>query len=208
MKPSAEAAASAQRVKTDMKRLVLASASPRRREILSHVGLDFDVVVTDADEKNNLPEDVGELVRELAKRKAAACTANGIIIACDTVVCLDGKVLTKPEDADDAARMLRALSANTHQVYSGLCVTDGEKVITSHTVTEVKMRKLTEDEIAAYIATGEPLDKAGAYGIQDLGGIFVERIDGDYYNVVGLPLESLCRILKDSFDYDVLKERA
>lgn len=187
-----------------MKRLVLASASPRRREILSHIGLDFDVVVTDADEKNGLPENVGELVRELAKRKAAACTANGIIIACDTVVCLDGKVLTKPENASDAARMLRALSGNTHEVYSGLCVTDGEKVVSSHTITSVKMREISEDEIAAYIATGEPLDKAGAYGIQDLGGIFVEKIDGDYYNVVGLPLECLCGILKDDFDFDVL----
>lgn len=191
-----------------MKRLILASASPRRREILSHIGLEFDVVVTDADEKTDLPNDPGELVCELARRKAAACSADGIVIACDTVVSLGGEVLTKPEDTEDARRMLRALSANTHQVYSGLCVTDGEKTVTSHTVTGVRMRAITEDEIEAYIKTGEPLDKAGAYGIQDLGGIFVERIDGDYYNVVGLPLESLCRILKDSFDYDVLKERA
>ena len=190
-----------------MKRLILASASPRRREILSHIGLDFDIVATDADEKNGLPSDVGELVCELAKRKAAACKADGIIVACDTVVCLSGRVLTKPEDADDAARMLRELSGNTHQVYSGLCVTDGEKTVCSHTVTGVKMREISEDEISAYIATGEPLDKAGAYGVQDLGGIFVERIDGDYYNVVGLPLESLCRILKNDFDFDVLVER-
>ncbi len=190
-----------------MKRLILASASPRRREILSHIGLEFDVVVTDADEKTALPADPSELVVELARRKAAACTADGIIIACDTVVSLGGQVLTKPEDADDARRMLRALSGNTHQVYSGLCVTDGEKVISSHTVTGVRMREITEDEIAAYIATGEPLDKAGAYGVQDLGGIFVERIDGDYYNVVGLPLESLCRILKEDFGFDVLAER-
>ena len=190
-----------------MKRLVLASASPRRREILSHIGLVFDVVVTDADEKNNLPTDAGELVVEIAKRKAAACDADGIVIACDTVVCLDGSVLTKPEDENDAARMLRELSGNVHFVYSGLCVTDGEKTVCSHTATKVKMREISDDEITAYIATREPLDKAGAYGIQDLGGIFVEKIDGDYYNVVGLPLESLCRILRDDFDYDVLAER-
>ena len=190
-----------------MKRLILASASPRRREILSHIGLDFDVVVTDADEENNLPADVGELVCELAKRKAAACAADGIIIACDTVVSLDGRVLTKPKDEADAARMLHELSGNTHQVYSGLCVTDGEKTVCSHTVTEVRMREISEDEIFAYIATGEPLDKAGSYGVQDLGGIFVEKINGDYYNVVGLPLESLCKILKENFGFDVLKER-
>ena len=190
-----------------MKKLILASASPRRREILSHIGLDFDVVVTDTDEKSDLPKNAGELVVELAKRKAAACTADGIIIACDTVVCLDGEVLTKPDDADEAARMLRALSGKIHLVYSGLCVTDGEKTICLHTVTKVKMRELSDDEILSYIATGEPLDKAGAYGIQDLGGIFVEKIDGDYYNVVGLPLESLCRILKEDFGFDVLAER-
>ncbi len=190
-----------------MKKLILASASPRRREILSHIGLDFEVIVTDADEKNGLPSDVSELVVELAKRKAAACEADGIVIACDTVVCLDGQVLTKPEDEADAERMLRELSGNTHQVYSGLCVTDGEKTVCSHTVTEVRMRVLSEDEISAYIATGEPLDKAGAYGVQDLGGIFVEKINGDYYNVVGLPLESLCKILKENFGFDVLKER-
>lgn len=190
-----------------MKKLILASASPRRREILSHIGLDFDVVVTDADEETNLPTDVGELVCELAKRKAAACAADGIIIACDTVVSLDGCVLTKPKDKADAARMLRELSGNTHEVYSGLCVTDGEKTVCSHTVTEVQMREISEDEISAYIATGEPLDKAGAYGVQDLGGIFVEKINGDYYNVVGLPLESLCKILKENFGFDVLAER-
>lgn len=190
-----------------MKKLVLASASPRRREILSHIGLKFDVVVTDADEKNNLPTDPAELVVELAKRKAAACSADGIVIACDTVVCLNGKILTKPDDESDAERMLRELSGGVHYVYSGLCVSDGEKVVCSHTATKVKMREISDIEIASYIRTGEPLDKAGAYGIQDLGGIFVEKIDGDYYNVVGLPLESLCRILKDSFNYDVFTER-
>ncbi|MBQ4136763.1 MAG: septum formation inhibitor Maf [Clostridia bacterium] len=192
-----------------MKKIILASASARRREMLSHIGLEYTAIATDVDEVNDLPCTPEGIVTELAKRKAMAlkdkCDGNTIIIGSDTIVYMDGRVLNKPKDKDDARRMLKSLSGGKHQVYSGLCVTDGEKTICTHALTTVKMRKIDENEIDAYIATGEPLDKAGAYGIQDKGGIFVERIEGDYYNVVGLPLEMLCSILSKDFGVNVLE---
>lgn len=192
-----------------MKKLVLASASARRREMLSHLGLDFTVFCPDADEVSALPDDPGEAVEEIARRKANAASVRfekgDIVIASDTVVCHDGHVLTKPRDAADAEKMLSALSGACHKVYSGLCVTDGEKCVCTHSETLVRMREISGDELDAYIESGEPFDKAGGYGIQDLGGMFVERIEGDYYNVVGMPLEKLCLILRKEFDFDVLK---
>ena len=192
-----------------MKKFILASASARRREILSHIGLEYTAIAADVDEITGLPDTPADIVRELAKRKALALSdkfdGETIVIGSDTVVCMDGRVLNKPKDKDDARRMLKSLSGGKHQVYSGLCVTDGEKTICTHAVTTVKMRDISDDEITSYIATGEPLDKAGAYGIQDKGGIFVERIEGDYYNVVGLPLEMLCSILSKDFGVSVLE---
>ena len=190
-----------------MKKIILASASARRREILAHIGLEYTALAADVDEVNALPDTPESIVEELARRKATAlshmCDGDTLIIGSDTIVYKDGRVLTKPTDADDAHRMLKELSGTYHSVYSGLCVTDGKKTICTHVVTGVKMREISEPEICAYIATGEPLDKAGSYGIQDIGGIFVERIEGDYYNVVGLPLEALCTILQNDFDIDL-----
>lgn len=196
-----------------MAKLILASASARRREILSHIGLDYTAVITDVDEESGLPDSPGKIVETLSARKAEAVLSlpdyntGDIVIGSDTIVCLGTDILTKPRDAADAKEMLRALSGNTHTVYSGLCVTDGRKKICTSVQTSVKFRDISESETDAYIKTGEPFDKAGAYGIQDLGAVFVEKIDGDYYNVVGLPLEKLCMILDREFSFNVLENR-
>ena len=174
---------------------ILASASPRRREMLQHLGLNFTIVCADADESSE--ERNGErLVELLAARKAAAVkdalqkqgrlTSDTVILAADTVVVSpEGEILGKPHDAQDAHRMLRLLSGNTHKVISGICVALGDRTVTSHEVTEVSFAPLADNVIDSYIASGEPMDKAGAYGIQQKGNLFVEYIHGDYYNVVG-----------------------
>lgn len=194
-----------------MKKLILASASARRREMLSHIGLEYTALSCDVDETSGLPNAPALAVQTLAKRKACAALElahePAIVVGADTIVYINGHMLTKPSDADKAREMLGELSGNVHEVYSGLCVTDGEKCICTHSMTSVKMREIGSRELEAYIATGEPFDKAGGYGIQELGGIFVEQISGDYYNVVGLPLEKLCVILGRDFSYDVFEMR-
>jgi septum formation protein len=176
---------------------VLASASPRRRELLAGLGLRFDVRAADVDETPRPGEPPADLVERLAGAKAAAvgATRREVVIAADTVVVVDGDTLGKPVDGDDAARMLRRLGGRTHHVLTGVAVRLGAALTTQVVATEVTFRPLTEDDVAWYVATGEPLDKAGAYAIQGAGGLFVERIDGSYHNVVGLPLaqlESMC----------------
>ena len=145
-----------------------------------------------------------EYVTRLAQGKAAEVAArlaapDAVILGADTTVVLDGDVLNKPADADDAVRMLRRLSGRTHEVYTGLCVLHGESVQTAHSVTKVTFDLLSDDTITAYVTTGEPLDKAGAYGIQGQGLTFIPQIDGDYYTVVGLPLELLRGLLLPDF---------
>ena len=180
--------------------VILASQSPRRRELLARMGLSgFRTVVPDVDEGACAAPDPGALVEELSLRKALAVRdregPEPIIIAADTVVALEGAVLGKPADPADARRMLSALSGRRHQVYTGLTVLRGGERRTCHEVTEVTFRPLSEAEIDAYISTGEPMDKAGAYGIQGRGALLVEGIAGDYYNVMGLPVCRLGRIL-------------
>jgi septum formation protein len=177
--------------------LVLASASPRRAELLTMLGRSFEVRVVPVDESAAAGEDAAALVERLARRKAqAADTGPGeIVIAADTVVVLDGEIIGKPTDADDAAAILRRLSGRSHEVLTGVAVRTGDDVRSAVESTTVVMRSLGPDEIDDYVATGEPLDKAGAYGIQGLGGRFVERIDGSYHNVVGLPLTVVERLL-------------
>lgn len=209
-KQSAAAAASARQEQSKMENLILASSSARRKEILAHIGLDYTAVTADVDETEGLPDSPAETVTVLAERKARAVAEldkyrGKIVIGSDTVVSHRGKILTKPRDKEDAVRMLKALSGDTHEVYSGLCVTNGSKTVCTYAETTVRMRNITDEEIGLYVKTNEPLDKAGAYGVQDIGGIFVESLTGDYYNVVGLPLEKLCAILKNDFGYDVLK---
>ncbi len=184
------------------KQLILASASPRRREILSMAGYRFTVLSPDVDESaQGLSPDL--LVQELSQRKAAAAAvlsgSDNVILAADTVVALDGKILGKPGDAACAVQMLRALSGRTHVVYTGFTISEKNTVVTRALAAYVTMREITEEEIDAYVATGSPLDKAGAYGIQEAAGMFVQSLQGDYYSIMGLPICPVSVLLRDTF---------
>ncbi len=190
--------------------IILASGSPRRKQLLETMGIrDFRVLVPDFDESSVALEAPAQLVEALSQGKAAAAAhklndPHALILAADTVVALGDTVLGKPADHLDAFRMLASLSKVRHQVYTGFTVRRGDQAVTSHEVTSVTFRPLSEEEISAYIATGEPMDKAGAYGIQGLGSLLVERIEGDYFNVMGLPVCHLGQVLR-SFGVDCLK---
>jgi septum formation protein len=179
---------------TGLHRLVLASASPRRRELLAQAGFTFDVISADVPEVRKPGEDPIRFVTRLAREKAEAVlathavTPDTMILGADTIVLVDDEVLGKPRDAADAARMLRLLSGQTHQVITGVCLAKGRERQRAAEVTFVRFATLSDDEIAEYVATGEPLDKAGAYAIQGRAGRWVPRIHGCYFNVVGLPL--------------------
>ena len=179
--------------------IILASTSPRRRELLDQIGLDYKVVSPDVDETVGDNMAPWAVVEELSLRKARAaaahCAPGDLVIAADTVVALEGTVLGKPHDGRDAFQMLSALSGNRHQVYTGVTIIRGEQVLTEHEMTTVTFRETDPAEIEDYIATGEPMDKAGAYGIQGMGALFIQGIDGDYHNVMGLPLYRLGRML-------------
>lgn len=192
--------------------IILASGSPRRRELLERMGIDeFDIITSDADESVDEALPPAEQVEVLSRRKADAVAAqvslDDLVIAADTVVALEGTVLGKPADEEDAFRMLSALSGVRHHVYTGVTVRMGDRVLTRHEVTAVDFRALEPDEVELYIATGECMDKAGAYGIQGYGCLLVESIVGDYYNVMGLPVGLLARMLKQ-FGVDCLKRAA
>ena len=196
-----------------MTEIVLASASPRRKELLEKMGLQFSVVVSEADESTvsrDIP--VNLYVQELALLKASATAKmllrnkKALIIAADTIVTLDGEILGKPDGEDGAKKMLSSLSGRTHEVYTGYCVmriSDGKTVCNS-VKTEVKFKTLTEQKIRSYIESGEPMDKAGAYGIQGLGSMLIEKINGDYFNVVGLPVSALADTLEEEFELEIL----
>jgi len=175
-----------------MTKLILASASPRRRELLEQMGV-FDFTVTPAPyeiEADSLPPAEAVVRIALAKGQAVAETAEpgALVLAADTEVLFDGKLLGKPQDKADAVRMLRQLSGTKHTVYTGVALLQDGKKVTGVEVTDVYFRELTDAEIETYVETGEPLDKAGAYGIQGRAAHFVRRIEGDVYNVIGLPL--------------------
>ncbi len=187
--------------------IILASKSARRIEILTHLGLNPKVIVSDADETVTEPLSPEALTEELSLRKASAVLPqigkNQLVIASDTVVAsMDGEIFGKPHSRDEAYKMLRALSGTTHRVVSGVALYLDGKTAVSHESTLVKFRELDDDEIISYISTNEPYDKAGGYGIQDKASIFVEKIDGDYYNVVGLPVFRMFRLLSDEFGLD------
>lgn len=182
--------------------IILASKSPRRRALLEQMGVrNFRIVTPDIDEHMDRELPPAELVRRISEEKARAVAAHAgadtIVIAADTVVALDGAVLGKPADEEEAFRMLSLLSGNRHQVYTGLTVLRGEQAFSVWEETAVTFRSLTGEEIERYIATGEPMDKAGAYGIQGYGALLIEGITGDYYNVMGLPVCRLGRILSE-----------
>lgn len=185
-------------------KFILASASDRRKELLSRIISDFEVKISDFDEGTvEVSKDIEKYVKTLAEGKAKSvalnCTNDSIIIGADTIVVIDDNILGKPKDKDDAFRILKLLSNNVHRVYSGVTVINNEKqVMKSECLyTEVYFSELSDEEIWRYIDTGECLDKAGAYGIQGYGGVFVEKINGCYYNVVGLPLNLLNKMIKN-----------
>ena len=190
-----------------MKKVILASGSPRRRELLAQLGIEFDVRVSEQEEiyHSTVPE---EIVKELALLKAEHVAENmqeeeragKVIIGADTVVVQDGRILGKPQGEEDAFRMLKKLQGRSHEVYTGtaLLYFEGKekKTVNRAVKTNVYVHAMTEKEIQAYIASGEPMDKAGAYGIQGKFAAFIERIEGDYYNVVGLPVSFVYQCLK------------
>ena len=190
-----------------LRKIILASSSPRRKQLLEQLGLAFSVDPSDCPEDLSQKLEPHALARKLALQKAlsvASRHAAAVVIAADTFGVLDGRILGKPRDAAGARDMLAALSGRCHSVISGIAVADARngKNVTASVETQVYFRRLTPAEIDAYVATGEPLDKAGAYAIQGLGAALVERIEGDYFNVVGLPLCALCDLLKD-FDIKI-----
>lgn len=190
-------------------RVILASKSPRRKEILENLGLKFDIVTADADESSDIRKP-GELVMTLAERKGLAVKEKlgagadeSIIIACDTLVYCNGEFLGKPKDREDAERMIRMLSGGSHEVISGIYVSYNGENTTAFASTKVIFDKMTDGEIEAYLNTDEPYDKAGAYAIQGLASEHIKGIEGDYFNVVGLPVNILCRTLKEKFKIDI-----
>ncbi len=184
--------------------LILASASPRRRELLGYFGLPFEVIPAPGPEVPPDEADAGRTVWFLSLQKAqqvAKMRPKALVIGADTVVELDGRILGKPHDEADAKRMLRLLSGREHRVYTGVSLVRSSRPYVCNTrmaVTRVFFREMTDAEIDAYVATGEPMDKAGAYGYQGRAGIYVERIEGDFFNVVGLPLCLLGNMLSEA----------
>ena len=181
-----------------MKEIILASQSPRRKELLEEVGLRFRVEPAQIEEHLDESLPITLAIEQPAKEKAppiARPHPQCVVIGADTLVAVDGLVLGKPADEADAARMLRMLSGRRHQVIGGVALLCGNAEVLFHCVSEVCFFPLREEEIAAYIRSGEPMDKAGAYGIQGLGRLFVESICGDYFNIVGLPVSRLMRAL-------------
>ncbi len=184
------------------KPLILASRSPRRKELLEQLGLKFDIVIDNIAEDPIRGLSAPETVQAMALQKArhvASTLSKGVVLGADTLVEYQGRTFKKPEFEAEAEECLTLLSGNTHQVHTGVAIVDieGNRWPTACTTTEVTFRDLSKTEIKAYIKTGEPMDKAGAYGIQGIGAIFVEKIVGSYSNVVGLPLELVARMLAD-----------
>ena len=178
--------------------LILASQSPRRRELLGLTGLDFIVRVADIDETMDPEKAPFDEVARVSRMKAEAVARKpeDVVIAADTIVVCEGKVLGKPRDEADAFRILSLLSGRHHEVMTGMTVVRGDEVITHTEVTRIHFRQLHPEEIRAYIASGEPMDKAGAYGIQGGAALFADQMEGDYYNVMGLPVCRLAMILR------------
>jgi len=187
-------------------RVILASASPRRRDLLTMVGIAHEVIPADVDETYGAGEVPRAHAERLAREKASVLAArapDAVIIAADTIVVVDGDVLGKPRDADEAARMLRRLAGRTHTVFTAVAVASGAKILSGVEEVGVTFRPLDDATITSYVATREPMDKAGAYGIQGYGAAIVERIDGDYFAVMGLAIGRMLALLRElGFRYD------
>jgi len=193
-----------------MKKIILASASPRRKEILEITGLKFSVCVSDYEEDLSLKLPPRDLARFLSRKKAETIAhkyKNAIIIAADTVIVFKNRILGKPHRDKEAGKMLRLLNGRSHSVITGFTILDtgSGKKLSRSVETKVYFKRLSMEEIRAYVRSKEPLDKAGAYAIQGLGAVFIERIEGDFFNVVGLPLCALTESLKE-FGVYVLKK--
>ncbi|MDD4237619.1 MAG: Maf family protein [Desulfotomaculaceae bacterium] len=189
-------------------KIVLASSSPRRADLLKQAGLEFNIMVSEVDETLAPGLAPDELVELLALRKANAVAVrldSGIVIGADTVVVQAGRILGKPSGPQEASAMLRLLQGSGHEVYTGVALVDviSRETLVGHEMTRVFFNGLSEEEIRRYVATGEPLDKAGAYGVQGLAALFINRLEGCYTNVVGLPLARLAKMLK-KLGYEVL----
>ncbi|HZG53426.1 MAG TPA: Maf family protein [Pyrinomonadaceae bacterium] len=187
----------------ELEHLVLASSSPRRAEILRAVGWPFEVSAANVDETARDGEEVIEYVERLACEKAEAVAegrASGLVLGADTVVAVGGRMLGKPVDTEDARRMLRLLSGRWHEVLTGVALVRAETgdVLVAHELTRVRFAPLTDEEIDWYAATGEPADKAGAYAVQGRAALFIEEIEGDYWNVVGLPVRLVYKLARES----------
>jgi len=194
------------------KEIILASSSPRRRELLRQIGVEFKVIPAEIEEDNGNEKGKSpiEVVKNNALLKAQkvaemVSNSNSLIISADTIVVLDGKIIGKPKDEKDAINILKKLRGKYHYVFTGLAVfeTPQNRFLVSAVKSKVKMRDYSDEEIERYVATGEPMDKAGAYGIQGKGALLVEKIEGDYYNIVGLPLVRLYNLL-DRMGYSIL----
>jgi len=184
--------------------LILASASPRRQELLKLFGHPFQIRVADIDETMDPEKAPFDEVARVSRCKALAVdrSETEIVIAADTIVVCGGKVLGKPKSEAEATQMLKLLSGRDHQVMTGVTVLRGNVCQTFTEVTDLHFRELSDAEIARYVASKEPMDKAGAYGLQDKASVFVEKINGDYFNVVGLPVFRLFRLIKEHFNLD------
>ncbi|MBM4453310.1 MAG: septum formation inhibitor Maf [Chloroflexi bacterium] len=185
-----------------MKRVILASESPRRRQLLGQIGLKFQVVPSNSTEDLGSSVEPHELAKSLSMEKASSVAKkhkNAVVIAADTFGVLEGRILGKPKTEGEAREMLVAMSGKTHSVITGFAILDADdgKSMSRSVETKVRFRELTAGEIEAYVRSGEPLGKAGAYAIQGLGAVLIEKIEGDYFNVMGLPLSALAESLKE-----------
>lgn len=183
-----------------MAEIILASASPRRKELLETAGISFTVKVADVEEVIEKNMSADKVVMSLALQKASAVAKDNpdaVVIGADTVVVLDGEILGKPKSEENAVELLMMLSGRVHTVYTGVAIIKGEKVKNFCEATQVEFYPLEKEEAEAYVATKEPMDKAGAYGIQGRGCVLIKRINGDYFNVVGLPVSAVYRELRD-----------
>ncbi|TSJ56482.1 septum formation inhibitor Maf [Atlantibacter subterranea] len=184
-----------------MSAIYLASGSPRRQELLTQLGVEFERIVTNVEERRQPQESAQQYVVRLARDKALAGVAQAPcdlpVLGADTIVILNGEVLEKPQSPDDACAMLHRLSGHTHQVMTAVAIADRQHIMDCLVMTEVTFRVLSQQDIAGYVASGEPMDKAGAYGIQGLGGCFVRKINGSYHAVVGLPLVETYELLSN-----------
>ncbi len=183
-----------------MKKFIVASASPRRKELLQNAGYDFEIIPSDADETLEEGISAFDAVSELSKRKAESVFSENpdcVVLGCDTVVALGEKILGKPKDETEAEEMLKALSGKVHKVFTGVTIKSKDKTETFVSVSEVEFFELSEETIKSYVSSLEPMDKAGSYGIQGLGAVLVKKIEGDYQTIVGLPLSQCARVLAE-----------